>query len=532
MNRHFDVVIVGCGPVGASAAIHLAKAGLSVAVVEEHPLPYPYPRAVMLDAYSCAILAELLGDDYDRIAMTRTPGAGYYLDKNDLDKPFASTSLNVGDHRNWFVQPQLETIMREVIERNAGIEVFFGAAARKLYAGVQSTLTIEHLADGAITELTADYLLGCDGGNSFVRKQMGGSLISLGDTVLFLVVDALAPPDKLAGKPGHAYQVVDRERPTTFLPMAVNNHCRWEFRINPGDDILELQSPERIRELLAPWVDLDHLELLRHTVYKFNSLIAAQWRKRNVFVCGDAAHQTSPFLGQGLNMGLRNTRNLCQKIELVAAGVSGSDLLDQYQAECFDATKATIKEALRMGKLLFNTSAPANLTRSLVGNVIRRGKPIDITSQVAPEAQTLDVGRSVPVAARKILPQVEVRLADGTETMLALVDHTSRKIVAVDQTGLDQLEPLLDLPAPARPAIYSAVDDFDDDHRGIPLVLTDDEQRTTLMGDAAYLVLGENSVVIGRYDRGHEAELIADYRRVHQLITQGGQITQVGSWAS
>ncbi|MGI9595203.1 MAG: FAD-dependent monooxygenase [Acidimicrobiales bacterium] len=517
-STHFEAIVVGCGPVGATAAIQLANAGFSVAVVEEHPRPYPYPRAVMLDAYSCAILAELLGDDYQRISMNRTPGAGYYLDKTNLDRPFASTGLNLGDHRNWFVQPQLEAILREVIERHHNITTYFGATARKLYADDTSTLTVEHLHSGETTELTGDYLLGCDGGNSFVRKQMGGSLIGLGDTVLFLVVDALAPPDKLAGKPGHAYQVVDRERPTTFLPMAVDNHCRWEFRINPDDDILELQSPEKIRELLEPWVDLDHLELLRHTVYKFNSLIASEWRKRNVFVCGDAAHQTSPFLGQGLNMGIRNTRNLCQKIELVAAGDARSELLDRYQAECFDATKATIEEALRMGKLLFNTSTPANLARSFVGNVIRRGKPIDITGQLAPEAQMLEAGRSVPSSVRKVLPQVEVRLEDGTDTMLALVDHTTCKILATEQDGLDMLKPLDEVPVTIRPQIYSVVDGFDGGQAGVPLILTDVEQRKALMGDAGYLVLGENSVVIGRYDIGQEAELIADYRQVFELV--------------
>ena len=148
---------------------------MHVGLIEESEYPYPYPRAVMFDAYSCAILTEILGEDFDRISLKRTPG---------------------------------------------------------------------------------------------------GSLSQLGDNVSFLVVDAISAPEHRVGDDGCAYQIVDQERPTTYLPMGVENHVRWEFRINPGDDILEIQSPERIRELIAPFSDPEHTELIRHTVYKFNSLIA------------------------------------------------------------------------------------------------------------------------------------------------------------------------------------------------------------------------------------------------------------------
>ena len=76
-RQHYDAIIVGGGPVGSVASLHLARAGMAVALIEEFEHPYPYPRAVMFDAYSCAILAEILGEDFDRISLKRTPGAGY-----------------------------------------------------------------------------------------------------------------------------------------------------------------------------------------------------------------------------------------------------------------------------------------------------------------------------------------------------------------------------------------------------------------------------------------------------------------------
>ncbi|WP_423922951.1 FAD-dependent monooxygenase [Candidatus Poriferisodalis sp.] len=515
-RQHYDAVVVGGGPVGCVASLHLARAGLRVGLIEESEYPYPYPRAVMFDAYSCAILAEILGNDFERISLRRTPRAGYYLDKDRLNEPFAQTALEVGDTRNWFVQPQVEDVLRGVIGATDGIDTFYGWSARKLYSDEEAQLTIEKLTSGELRELSATYLLGCDGANSFVRKQAGGSLSLLGDNVSFLVVDAIAAPEHRVGDDGCAYQIVDQERPTTYLPMGVENHVRWEFRINPGDDILELQSPERIRELIAPFSDPDHTELIRHTVYKFYSLIANRWRFGNVFLCGDAAHQTSPFLGQGLNMGIRNTPNLCQKIELVAVSAAPSSLLDRYQAECFEDTKGTIKEALKMGNLLFNTSPPANALRATISR-LRRGKPIDITAQIAPTARALDSVNDVPASLRKLLPRVRVEPSGGPATFLTLLHPERAKIVSDGPIAPGEFDGLESLPASIRPDLYAVVDGTRTQSEGTTLLIPDERQRKALFGESAYVAMLENSVLLGRFVGGAERSVCDAYRAAFQL---------------
>ncbi|WP_420443502.1 FAD-dependent monooxygenase [Candidatus Poriferisodalis sp.] len=515
-RQHYGAIIVGGGPVGSVASLHLARAGMAVALIEEFEHPYPYPRAVMFDAYSCAILAEILGDDFGRISLKRTPRAGYYLDKDNLDEPFAHTALEVGDTRNWFVQPQVEDILRDVVGQTDNIDTFYGWSARKLYTEGESQLTIEELSSRTMHDLSSTYLLGCDGANSFVRKQAGGSLTQLGDNVSFLVIDAISAPEHRVGDDGCAYQIVDQQRPTTYLPMGVENHVRWEFRINPGDDILEIQSPERIREFIAPFSDPDHTELLRHTVYKFNSLIANRWRFGNVFLCGDAAHQTSPFLGQGLNMGIRNTRNLCQKIELVAAAAAPSSLLDRYQAECYEDTKGTIKEALKMGKLLFNTSPPANALRATISR-LRRGKPIDITAQIAPTARSLELADDVPPRLRKLLPRVRVEPDDGPSTFLTLLHPERAKIIADGPLAATAFGSLDSLPESVRPALYAAVDAPHAQTMGQALVLPDIRQRIALFGDTTYVAMLENSVLLGRFAAGDERAVRDAYRAAFQL---------------
>ena len=90
---------------------------------------------------------------------------------------------------------------------------------------------------------------------------------------------------------------------------------RWEFMLLPGETPEHMQQPDVIRALLRPWVSLDEVgNFLRASVYRFHSLIAERWRDGLVFLAGDAAHQTPPFLGQGLCHGIRDVQNLIWKI--------------------------------------------------------------------------------------------------------------------------------------------------------------------------------------------------------------------------
>ena len=220
-----------------------------------------------------------------------------------------------------------------------------------------------------------------------------------------------------------------------------------------------------------------------------------------MFLCGDAAHQTSPFLGQGLNMGIRNTRNLCQKIELVAAGAAPGSLLDRCQAECFEDTKGTIKEALKMGKLLFNTSPPANALRATISR-LRRGKPIDITAQIAPTARALDLADDVPSRLRKLLPRVRVEPDGGLATFLTLLHPERAKVIADGPLAAAAFDGLDSLPDSVRPDLYAAVDAPHTQTMGMALVIGDERQRAALFGGKTYVAMLENSVLLGRFTSG------------------------------
>src|SRR4051812_36472129 len=97
---------------------------------------------------------------------------------------------------------------------------------------------------------------------------------------------------------------------------------RWEFMLLPGEEPGAMQHPRRVRELLAPWVQRDDVEIVRAVVYTFHALLARRWRDRRVFLLSDTAHQMPPFLGQGMCSGVRDAHNLVWKLALVHGGLA------------------------------------------------------------------------------------------------------------------------------------------------------------------------------------------------------------------
>ena len=106
------------------------------------------------------------------------------------------------------------------------------------------------------------------------------------------------------------YQICDYKRPTTIVPIT-GQHVRWEFKVNPDDNLATLEDEKNIRKMMKPhlWrlnpeIPLHSGKLLRSSAYTFHGLLAKNFKFNNCFLLGDAAHQMPPFLGQGLCLSL------------------------------------------------------------------------------------------------------------------------------------------------------------------------------------------------------------------------------------
>ena len=192
-------------------------------------------------------------------------------------------------------------------------------------------------------------MLGCDGAGSTIRKLAGITMDDLGFTERWLVVDIRAETglDTWDG----VEQICDSARAATFMQVTGDRY-RWEFRLHDGEDEAGLITPAALGQLLQPWTgrdDLDGLQIIRTATYTFRARMASRFRSGRIFLLGDAAHLTPPFIGQGLAGGLRDADNLAWKLAYVLTGRAGEDLLDTYDTERRPHARALVKKAVRVG---------------------------------------------------------------------------------------------------------------------------------------------------------------------------------------
>ncbi len=420
-NRDYDCSVVGYGPVGALAALLLAERGLRVSIHERSTRPLDLPRAVGLDGESCRSFQSIgRGGDIDAILQPPRENDGLWFTNSKREKLFGQPAPAGAGHHGWrdiafFDQPELEARMREFVAEQDRIDVFLGEEATGIESSEEGIrLQLRDLENDRTRELGCAYLLGCDGASSFVRRHCEIGWESLGYDQEWLVVDIeLEPTAKL---PPQIMQICDPNRLSTYI-CGKDPYRRWEFQLIEGETREEMENPVRIRQLLDEWLPSDQYEMRRAVVYQFHAATAERWRKGRVLLAGDSAHQTPPFLGQGLNSGFRDAVNLGWRIPLVLGGVCDDRLLDGYFDERDPHARTLVDAAVGIGKLMETLAAreagrpdphaipsqskdytkervaPPVLSGALMSEQIERGFPIgDPLRQ--PHVRSLETGES------------------------------------------------------------------------------------------------------------------------------------------
>ncbi len=360
MTPGTDVVVVGAGPTGMTAAGLLARRGLRVTVVERHREPYALPRAVHFDDEVLRVLTRMgLGE---QVRAVSTPGLGMRLLDGErrvlLELPRDPTGGVDGfPGANMFDQPDLERVLRADLAGRAELRTGEEVVGTRQ---VSDDEVVVSLAGGA--DVRARAVLACDGAQSGVRQGLGIGLRSLGQSRTWLVVD-VRTTDELDEWRG-VLQVCDPRRAATFMRVGPRRY-RLELAVLGGESQAELTAPSRLTALAEPWLGpAGSWQVLRATTYTYGARVAERWREGRVLLLGDAAHQTPPFLGQGMCAGIRDAANLEWKLAGVLDDTLAEGVLDTYELERRPHVTYVIRVAAALGVVMTRGGSLTSVARS------------------------------------------------------------------------------------------------------------------------------------------------------------------------
>ncbi len=346
-----DVVVVGAGPVGSGLALLLADRGRSVVVVERHPEAYPLPRAVHFDDETARILQACgVGDALPGLSEP----ADVYEWRNAHGLVLLRFALGEQGASGWpsanmFNQPDLEAELHRRLVTHPNVTLRRATEAVSFDQDADSVRLTVRCA-GRDEVLAARFVVGCDGANSTIRRQIDPPVEDHGFFFDWLIVDVELHEPQVFDPVN--LQVCDPTRPTTAVSGGPGRR-RWEFMCLPGESLDSLDEVARAWELLEPWdVTPQNATMVRHAGYRFSARWATRWREGRVLLAGDAAHLTPPFAGQGMCAGLRDAVNLAWKLDHVLARPEAEALLATYETERIPHAAQVIQFAIDLGKVI------------------------------------------------------------------------------------------------------------------------------------------------------------------------------------
>jgi 2-polyprenyl-6-methoxyphenol hydroxylase-like FAD-dependent oxidoreductase len=369
-----SVLIVGAGPVGLTLALDLATRGFAVVVVEtRHAGEPPNVKCNHVSSRSMEVfrrlgVAEKLRDaglpaDYPNDCAFRTTSIGIELSRIPIpcrrDRYTASNGPDTGwptaepPHRinQIYMEPVLFAHAAGMDKLTILNRTAFEAFDQR-DDGIVATL--RNCDTDATHEIHAEFLVGCDGARSAVRKAIDASL--QGTPVIQRVQSTYVRAPELLGLMGPpAWMTLSLNPRRCGTVVAIDGRENWLIHnhLNREDETFESVDRDRsIRAILGVGADFQY-EILSKEDWIGRRLVADRFRNGRAFICGDAAHLWMPYAGYGMNAGIADATNLAWLLAAVLQGWADPAILDAYEAERLPITEQVSRFAMEMaGKVL------------------------------------------------------------------------------------------------------------------------------------------------------------------------------------
>jgi 2-polyprenyl-6-methoxyphenol hydroxylase-like FAD-dependent oxidoreductase len=344
-----QVLIVGAGPVGLTLAIDLGRRGIRCLVVERNATARHLPKMERANPRTMEIYRRLgLADTIRAAGMPGHVPMDVYVvsrlcDPPILRMPYPSPNdakariANVNDgsmplEGNQIIsQYTLEPLLARAAEALPSVTLRFGCSLTSFEQDDDGVTVRLESAEGADETVRVDYVAGCDGGTSTVRKQLGIGLHGRGSIAtlrqVFFRSDDLVERVPRVGLARHFFVADADARMIGTLLVVQDDQRHFVFHTAlPEDSAMEAA----IREVVGVPIEID---ILAVTSWKLHLLLAESYGQGRVLLAGDAAHLVIPMGALGMNTGIADATDLAWKLAGALEGWGGPELVESYRHE-------------------------------------------------------------------------------------------------------------------------------------------------------------------------------------------------------
>jgi 2-polyprenyl-6-methoxyphenol hydroxylase-like FAD-dependent oxidoreductase len=369
LTSTIDVLIAGAGPVGLFLANECARRGLRYRIVETNATQSQHSKALAIfprtmEIFDMAGVVEPFLAKANRVTSVKMATHEHTLAHMRFapeESPYAFVSM--------VPQDVTEKLLAEELVRRGGAVEYETSFVSAEQQGEYVSAVVDK--KGQREELTARFVVGCDGAHSTVRHLLNLPFEGAQYNDLFLLADVETneefPADELQLCPSDF-------GPVAIFPMSATRRRIVASIAKQDGDAPSLDLVGRIVKDRAP-AGIEVRGLHWSAYFRIHHRQAAQLRVGRMFIAGDAAHIHSPFGGQGMNTGLHDVWNLAWKIDLVVHGHGNEALLESYSAE----RRPVIKNVIETTDLLTKAMGTPNKIAQTLRNAV-----IPMVSRLAP----------------------------------------------------------------------------------------------------------------------------------------------------